>query len=221
MTDLTRTIRAHGRSYTITVDDASRQATDLRHGLPYERAVLEDASARFPDPAANAERVAVDVGASVGNHTLWYAAVCGFRVAAFEPHDGARDRLQRNAWDNGLVDRIAVDYVALADRTAMGAWDPHHRGRVAATVDGWLEMRTLDSYGLRDVALLKVDVEGAETAVLRGASETLERERPVVYAEARSRAARTRISGVLQPHGYALSTVIPVSSPVGVWEPIR
>jgi hypothetical protein len=42
---------------------------------------------------------------------------------------------------------------------------------------------TLDSYALRDVSLVKVDVEGHERQVLAGARETLTRWRPLVVVE--------------------------------------
>jgi FkbM family methyltransferase len=48
-------------------------------------------------------------------------------------------------------------------------------------------LRTLDSFGLRGVSFVKIDVEGAEVSVLRGGAETLRRERPIVFLEAEER----------------------------------
>ena len=47
--------------------------------------------------------------------------------------------------------------------------------------------RTLDSYELRNVGFIKIDVEGFEQAVLRGARATLARERPVLLLEMEER----------------------------------
>jgi FkbM family methyltransferase len=44
-------------------------------------------------------------------------------------------------------------------------------------------MRTIDSYGFNDVDFIKIDVEGAELGVLRGATETIKRCRPAVQME--------------------------------------
>lgn len=44
-------------------------------------------------------------------------------------------------------------------------------------------MRTIDSYGFDDVDFIKIDVEGAELGVLRGAKETIKRCRPAVQME--------------------------------------
>ena len=44
-------------------------------------------------------------------------------------------------------------------------------------------MRTLDSYGFRDVRAIKVDVEGSEMEVLDGGRETILRDRPALIVE--------------------------------------
>ena len=46
-----------------------------------------------------------------------------------------------------------------------------------------VEVRTLDSYGLRDVRAVKVDVEGSEMEVLEGGRETILRDRPALIVE--------------------------------------
>ncbi len=45
----------------------------------------------------------------------------------------------------------------------------------------------LDALGLASVTLIKVDVDGAELAVLRGAADTVERDRPALFVELESR----------------------------------
>ena len=44
-------------------------------------------------------------------------------------------------------------------------------------------METLDDIIKEDVLLLKIDTEGYEAQVLRGATETLKKHRPVIYIE--------------------------------------
>jgi hypothetical protein len=46
-----------------------------------------------------------------------------------------------------------------------------------------VEVRTLDSYGLRDVRAVKVDVEGSEMEVLEGGRETIARDAPILIVE--------------------------------------
>jgi hypothetical protein len=52
-----------------------------------------------------------------------------------------------------------------------------------ATVESGIVVRTLDSYGLDGVSILKVDVEGYEEDVLRGAVDTIRRCQPVIFFE--------------------------------------
>jgi FkbM family methyltransferase len=46
-----------------------------------------------------------------------------------------------------------------------------------------VHVRALDSFSIRDVSLIKIDVEGHEVEVLRGAVETISASRPVVLVE--------------------------------------
>lgn len=46
-----------------------------------------------------------------------------------------------------------------------------------------VETRTLDSYELNNVRFIKMDVEGHEVAVLRGAAETIQRNHPLLIIE--------------------------------------
>jgi hypothetical protein len=44
-------------------------------------------------------------------------------------------------------------------------------------------MRTIDSFGFSDVTVMKIDVEGFEVEVLRGAEQTIRGNRPVILVE--------------------------------------
>jgi len=50
-----------------------------------------------------------------------------------------------------------------------------------------VSVRRLDDYEFRDVSFIKIDVEGHEQRVIRGATETIQRERPVILAEIEQR----------------------------------
>lgn len=70
-----------------------------------------------------------------------------------------------------------------------------------------VEVRTLDSYGLADVGFIKIDVEGLEASVLRGARRTLETQHPNLLVEIdRARHGRDSFLAVhatLQALGYS------------------
>jgi FkbM family methyltransferase len=56
-------------------------------------------------------------------------------------------------------------------------------------------------------ALMKIDVEGAEVMVLRGARETIHRYRPVILAEVHSTTLLTECHALLEAAGYRVDTI--------------
>jgi len=169
--------------------------------------------------------VIVDAGAHDGKLTLPLAALPGARVIAFEPLPPAFQRLRAAASTAGgditlrseaLSDRqgsvtLSVPRVAgqaqeewasiAKDYDVIRAADP----RLEA-IDRWVvPTLPLDVLRLNDVTAMKIDVEGAEEEVLRGAMATLRRCRPVlsIEIEERHRAGSTRaIPELLLPLGY-------------------
>lgn len=83
----------------------------------------------------------------------------------------------------------------------------------AAPVDESFEVRPLDDVVRGSVAVLKLDVEGMEEAVLQGAERILRQHRPVVFAEAQSEGHRAAIESALAPHGYTATGRVFNSSP--------
>ena len=139
-------------------------------------------------------RVAIDVGANKGVYSYWLSRICR-EVLAFEPNPKMYSLLARAVPAN-----VRTFEVALSDRdgTAELILPVQRSGRFSnqgATLqprklDGgkefavWpVEQRRLDSCDVRDVAFIKIDVEGFEIEVLEGARATLARERPVLLVE--------------------------------------
>ena len=179
-------------------------------GGPYEAALLADVASRVRGGRA------VDVGAQIGNHTLFFAVACELDVSAFEPNPDNHQRLVDNLRLNRL-DTVDVHHVALSDRP--GRATPAPKGKLTVG-SGPVEVATLDSYHLDDVTVVKVDVEGMEGKVLAGAADTLTRCRPVVYCEAWSSSDHDGIARVLEPLGYRRTATIgrPGWAPNERWE---
>lgn len=128
--------------------------------------------------------VAVDIGAHVG---LWSRVLCDHfaSVLAFEPVFA--DCFRRNLAGKA---NVTLYPVALSDsagsvemKIATGNSGMTHVVKDPAGTGQTVPVETLDSYRLNDVDLIKVDVEGWEYRVLRGAEQTLLRFRPVVICE--------------------------------------
>ncbi len=135
--------------------------------------------------------VFVDIGANVGNHSLFAAQHLGAsRVIPFEPNPLAYDLLVQNVLVNQLSDVIDLNYlgIGLSDTHSGGfAMEDRTRNLGGARMlagEGELEVYRADAV-LHDVTpdMIKIDVEAMEMQVLAGLSGILERCRPVLLVE--------------------------------------
>jgi FkbM family methyltransferase len=160
--------------------------------------------------------VVYDIGANVGFFTVIAARMVGQsgRVVAFEPLVENFDLLQRNAQLNGFTNVTANNF-ALADRDGTAEFVLSENatfGGLANSADrienqvGKTEVRVfrLDSVVQRDALplprIIKMDVEGAEAAVLDGAVETIQKARPILIIELHG--TNAVISDKLKALGY-------------------
>jgi FkbM family methyltransferase len=170
---------------------------------------------------------AVDVGANVGWHALLMATVVGpaGRVFAFEPNDSTRERLNGGIQVNDLH-QVVVDSRALSDRIGMTGFAAPQAGEfwdgtghmTSATGDGRgggsVPCVTLDRFvaerSLDRLDFMKIDVEGWELSVLRGASRTLATLAPAIVFEydpayvARCGGSATDLNACLDAANYRL-----------------
>lgn len=154
------------------VSEAIRQAGDF-----YEADMLDELRERFPT-----QRTIVDVGANIGNHAAyWTAFVPHTELHAFEPVPDNYELLLLNA--PGAVCHPS----ALSDdtrRVAMAVdWQNMGRSHVARHGEYKVVARTLDSFGLDDVTLVKIDTEGHERQIVFGARQTIARCHPAIVVE--------------------------------------
>jgi FkbM family methyltransferase len=139
---------------------------------------------------------ALDIGANYGTYALTLARL-GARVDLFEPNPAIAAVLA--AWAQGQQG-IAVHALALSDREGTAELVIPGDGRVehdssAALAGGAVasgrrvpvQLAPLDSLAIRDAALIKIDVEGHEDAVLRGAAQTLAASNPALIIEIEQR----------------------------------
>ena len=152
----------------------------------------------------------MDVGAHIGNHTLWLAGVCDLEVVALEPDPENAALLARTIALNGLEGRVRVIEAAAGAKAGKGtlAKAPAGNtgmGKVVPGRRGPIRVVTIDGLELPSVSLLKVDVEGAELSVLEGAARTIARDHPWIYVEADGPRLYDRLSAWMKAAGYKRS----------------
>lgn len=142
--------------------------------------------------------VVFDIGANVGYYSLIAAPLVGSggRIYAFEPVSQQFGRLKDNALRNGFC-QILPYKLALSDKTGealIHLEDEFNTGSASlrpakiqnaldeivacATLDDFVESQALDR-----LDVIKIDVEGYESAVLKGGHKTLEAFRPALLVE--------------------------------------
>ncbi|WP_341723968.1 FkbM family methyltransferase [Pseudoxanthomonas putridarboris] len=150
----------------------------------------------------------LDVGANIGNHTVFFAGVCGCRVEAFEVNPEACHFLKATVRLNGLEGRVQVNEVALSDvdgHVSIAHSVDDNLGAISFRMDdeGELPARRLDGFDFDSrVVLIKIDVEGMEAQVIRGAENLIRRDRPIIVYEAQDADAYAVASEMLSRFGY-------------------
>ncbi|MET0293400.1 MAG: FkbM family methyltransferase [Phenylobacterium sp.] len=158
----------------------------------------------------------VEVGGNLGSHTVAMARACApGPLYVFEPQQRLFQMLCANLVLNGVTNVIAcADAVGAAEGAAqMPALDYEAGGNFGGMVlqaagrqQGPLSVRvrTLDSLGLVACDLIKVDVEGWEEGVLRGAAATIARFRPLLYVENDRPSSQQALVDLVDQLGYEM-----------------
>lgn len=139
--------------------------------------------------------VLVDVGANYGYYSLlWAAQRSDNRVMAFEASPRNHQQLLHNLDTNGVASQVEVHQLAMGQAQGqlqfdLGPAEQSGWGGFASSASAHhvsVDVMRLDQVWQReqDIAALKIDVEGADTWVLRGAEGLLRQRRVgVIYFE--------------------------------------
>jgi FkbM family methyltransferase len=198
--------------YTST-DKIGRQ---FDSGKIYEQEMLEYIAGR------RYKNLVLDVGANIGNHTLWMAAVCGYTVVAFEPV--VPNVVQANVNLNELGILVDVYPWGLGDKpgefyhVGKGVLKP---GKSSNSTDEIVRLTTLDAFKIkRKIDFLKIDVEGHEMNVLRGGYNTIVEHKPEFAIEEWNTETTEQIASLLEPLGYERTNQFGGRgrAPMGIWQ---
>jgi FkbM family methyltransferase len=197
---------AHTNDRTIVIkelDDNVRLFVDLSDhviGLNIVRGRYEADEIRYMRSVLKPGDTAIDAGAHIGFFTMQMAALVGptGRVYAFEPYDGNADLLERSIQENRFADRVdfrrSAVGAATGDATLTFPVETLNTGGAYLLREGTSALTgnqkkvvpvvALDDLPIRrPVRFVKMDVEGAEPQVMKGAATLLRTDRPVVLSE--------------------------------------
>lgn len=193
------TFKYRGKDFSFEVQNPLDEVQNFHlNGKFYEQDFLECTSKYIPRCGC-----IVDVGANVGNHTIWYIKNLDIAtVVAFEPHPTARQLLRTNLELNGLLglkNKYGGDYISeyhISENLALGDEPkqtyirtpyPDNLGGSYLCGDGDYKVKQVrfdDVWGIEtQIDFVKIDVEGMEFEVLKGFSNTIPKWRPSIAVE--------------------------------------
>lgn len=210
-------VRTEAGEFSWVVDKFISQGVLLGTYEPY----MQDALRRF----LKAGDVFYDIGAQVGFHSFVGALLVGpaGRVFAFEPSPVNQACIRKQIAENPHLHVSIVPY-AIIDRSGpvrFGAGPNSSQGHIREDGEWTVEARTLDcllaSGTLPPPAVIKIDVEGSESAVLSGAVRLIADHRPVVLCDYNDGTTFDMVRRHLAPLGYEIIEGPPViGCPVSV-----
>lgn len=136
----------------------------------------------------------LDIGANIGIHTLFLAKIVGDsgKVIAFEPIKRIYEQLKKSIAINDFQNIVLNNY-ALGDRQTnakinilkenMGGSSIYNNKDTKFDSEENIMIKVLDNLNLPRIDFIKMDVEGYEWNVIKGAKNLLERDRPNIVFE--------------------------------------
>lgn len=167
--------------------------------------------------ALRGKRVVYDLGANVGYYSLIASALVGRmgHVIAFEP-DVRNISLFRRHLSMNEINNVQIVESAVSDQSGTaGFYQEPGRSMGRLGDDGSVSVRTvaLDDFiresGAPAPDVMKIDVEGAEMRVLRGAGHLLSELQPLIFLATHSATLQQECRTFLNSLGYAL---VPIGS---------
>lgn len=163
-------------------------------------AAYRDALAEVRDEMTG-EITVLDIGANIGYYVLEEAAVLGDRasIVAFEPDPENRQLLEQNIKHNGYADQVDISPLAVDEtsgkrtfcRSTHSNWNRLEQERKTENVDELVERFSVETTSVdefiaenqtepKKINAVRMDLEGHELNVLRGMTDVLSAEGPMV-----------------------------------------
>lgn len=131
----------------------------------------------------------LDIGANIVNHAIYYASSNNVsEVICFEPVSKTYEILLKNVRINNLSNKIRAYNLGLSDETGKASVVDYNLLNIGGTHitknnNGIINLKKIDDIDLASIDFMKIDVEGFELNVLKGAIKTLIKYSPLIQIE--------------------------------------
>jgi FkbM family methyltransferase len=165
----------------------------------------------------NGKQCFIDIGANIGGWSF-IVAQKGFEVHSFEPSPKAfsvlNERTKKfptvHAFPYAIGDQDTIGRMGTSALSNSGTMDEENNLPGGGTIN--VSVHKLDSLNLKNVGVIKIDTEGYETPILRGAKETIAKFKPRLVIEVHRSTGKAassyteelkRIETILDGMGYS------------------
>lgn len=196
-----------GKFYTLLLPNGTEdyiQRMILKSSRPYEEPLL-----KFLANFLDKDSIFLDIGANIGNHSLYLAATTNCGVIAVEPQRSLIDSLENSFQLNNLRSKLEVFDCGVGSKPEFATMITPKRtnlGHTFLTPDdrGQVRIDTIDNLvGGKNVRAVKIDIEGGELGALHGAVKLIQQNKPIIAVEAITREQFDLIATFLSEFNYA------------------
>lgn len=173
----------------------------------YEVQMLEDVKKRL-----GKNKIIIDVGANIGNHTVFFANVCkAKRLYSFEPQPNVFKILKKNVLINKYNKNVKLFNMGLGENQGYANIDVVNKDNLGMSKlkkdnSGTVEINRLDdiisNIEKNKIDMIKIDVEGMGLEVLKGSQKLLTKDKPIIYIEAETEEEFKIITNFLSQFKY-------------------
>lgn len=191
--------------------------TDKRSYERFKKGVFyQESDVRFLENFISSEMTVLDIGAHIGTTTIPFAHKAK-KVFSFEPVAVTRNFLEKNialndlrnvtVYPYALGDVESIEYAHAESNIDAAQYSVSKESRDSSDIR--VEVKPLDSL-VQNADLIKIDAEGMEMEVLKGAVRLIERNHPTIFCEInygqlwRHGASPALLERFLRKHGYSL-----------------
>lgn len=133
------------------------------------------------DNIADKSKNMIDVGGDIGSYSILLSHYFN-EIYCFEPNRDNFCMIGHSVNANNITN-VAVINAACSDERGSCSMTAPHENQILKSEDGEIVVMALDNVVLGDVHFMKIDVEGHEFSVLKGAKGIIERCSPTIYLE--------------------------------------
>ncbi len=154
----------------------------------------------------------LDIGANIGNHTIFFLTKKARKVLSFEPVKDTFNILKRNVEVNDFQNKVNLFNAGVGQtkgKAVLKYYNSKNIGmsQLSPSQNGDIPILSIDDLNIEErINFVKIDVEGFEAEVIKGMTETLKQNKPLIMIEIRDYLF-AEINDILQSIGYNHITI--------------